>query len=66
MKEEIVQQLQRAPNIERRKVTWTRINPKLKSLAEDKELLFGLGFLEKDWTEKVLAKSQKWTYEDNL
>jgi len=61
-KEEVVHQIQRALvlvgstfhaiNVERRKVAWARINPKLKSLAvedyKDRESnLFGPGFLEK-------------------
>jgi len=74
-KEEVVHQIQRALvlvgstshaiNVERRKVAWARINPKLKSLAEedykDRESnLFGPGFLEKASkkleADKALAK----------
>ena len=74
-KEQIVHQLQRALvlvgstshaiNVERRKVAWARINPKLKSLAEEEykgreSNLFGPGFLEKASkkleAEKALAK----------
>jgi len=74
-KEEVVHQIQRALvlvgstshaiNVERRKVAWARINPKLKSLAvehyKDRESnLFGPGFLEKASkkleADKALAK----------
>lgn len=74
-KEEIVLQLQRALvllgstshaiNVERRKVAWARINPKLKPLAEEdyndrQSNLFGPDFLEKASkkleADKALAK----------
>ena len=41
-----------AINVERRRIAWARINPKLKALADEqyedrKDNLFGPGFLEK-------------------